>query len=244
VRTKAPLYLGIMIAVATCAFSASPAWSQSRPTTGKAPPTKAGSTPAAPSDPVRTSDQVKRNSVEGAVTAPLRDLNMVRTDIPEVLRNALANPYAKPPARWRCPELAALVTPLDEALGPDIDRLPPGDENLMDRGKSTALGAAADLASGAIPFRGVVRRISGAESHDKLVQSAIIAGNVRRAYLKGLGEARGCPAPATPSTERRLASQAAPAAPAPKAPTPKYPVRAEPAAPRTTGGTSQTAPRR
>ena len=49
---------------------------------------------------------------------------------------------------------------------------------------------------GAIPFRGVVRKLSGAESHDRLVQSAIIAGNVRRAYLKGLGEARGCMPPA------------------------------------------------
>jgi hypothetical protein len=237
-----------MIAMATCTLSASPVWSQTRPTTGKAPPPKAAASPSAPTrpaEPVRTSDQVKRNSVEGAVTAPLRDLNMVRTDIPEVLREALANPYAKPPPRWRCAQLAALVKPLDEALGPDIDRLPPGDENLMDRGRATALGAAADLASGAIPFRGVVRRISGAESHDKLVQSAIIAGNVRRAYLKGLGEARGCAAPATPSTERRIAAQAATTAPESKAgPTPRYPVRTESAAPRTSAGTPQTAPRR
>ncbi|HEY3696315.1 MAG TPA: hypothetical protein VGL30_11760, partial [Phenylobacterium sp.] len=35
--------------------------------------------------------------------------------------------------------------------------------------------------------------------HDHLVQSAIVAGAVRRAYLKGLGEARGCEPPATPS---------------------------------------------
>lgn len=236
---------GILIALAACVLAAGPAWGQTRPAPAKAPPPKAAAPPAKPIEPVRTSDQAKRDSVEGVVTAPLRDLNMVRTDVPEVLREALANPYAKPPARWRCPQLAALVKPLDEALGPDIDRLPPGDENLMDRGKSTALDAAADLASGAIPFRGVVRKLSGAENHDKFVQSAIIAGNVRRAYLKGLGEARGCPAPATPSTERRLAAQAAPAPPAAKAgPTPKFPVRAEPAAPRTTGGTPQTAPRR
>jgi hypothetical protein len=30
------------------------------------------------------------------------------------------------------------------------------------------------------------------------VQSAITSGNVRRGYLKGLGEARGCSSPATP----------------------------------------------
>lgn len=243
-RAKAPsARVRILIGLAACATMAGPAWAQSRAPAAKAPAPK--SEPAKPAEPVRTSDQIKRESVEGAVTAPLRDLNMVRTDVPEVLREALANPYAKPPARWRCPQLAALVKPLDEALGPDIDRLPPGDEDLMDRGRSTALGAAADLASGAIPFRGVVRRLSGAESHDKFVQSAIVAGNVRRAYLKGLGEARGCPAPAAPSPERRLAAQAAPPPPAPKSgPTPKFPVRTEPAAPRTSGGTPQTAPRR
>jgi hypothetical protein len=55
------------------------------------------------------------------------------------------------------------------------------------------------LASSAIPYRGCVRRLSGAERHDRLVQAAIEAGAVRRGYLKGLGEARGCDPPATPS---------------------------------------------
>nr|QQZ48666.1 hypothetical protein JKL49_14210 [Phenylobacterium glaciei] len=44
-------------------------------------------------------------------------------------------------------------------------------------------GAASDL----IPFRGWVRRLSGAQRHDSLVTAAINAGAVRRAYLKGLG---------------------------------------------------------
>jgi hypothetical protein len=57
----------------------------------------------------------------------------------------------------------------------------------------------ASAASDVIPFRGWVRKLTGAERHDKLVQSAITAGAVRRAYLKGLGEAKGCNPPATPS---------------------------------------------
>ena len=58
---------------------------------------------------------------------------------------------------------------------------------------------AAGAASDAIPFRGWVRKLTGAERHDSFVQAAIIAGGVRRAYLKGLGEARGCDMPAAPS---------------------------------------------
>ena len=162
-----------------------------------------------PGERVKTSDQVKKGSVEGAVTAPLRDLNVMKTDIPSILLRTLEDPYARPARGWKCSTLAALIRPLDAALGPDLDRIPPGDENLLERGKTTALGAAADLASDAIPFRGWVRKLTGAERHDKLVQSAIVAGDVRRAYLKGLGEARGCPPSASPTHERSAAAKAA-----------------------------------
>ena len=193
------------------------------------PPAKVAEPPPPPVDQMKTSDQVKRGSVEGAATAPLRDLNVMRTKIPAILLQTLADPYARPPRNWKCPQLINLVRPLDQALGPDIDLVPVGDENLMDRGKSTALGAAADLASDAIPFRGWVRRLSGAESHDRLVQSAIIAGNVRRSYLKGLGEARGCMPPATPSHER---AGTPPVVVTRKGPIPNFPIRTAPTSPR------------
>ena len=158
--------------------------------------------PPMPKAQLKTSDQVKRESVEGAATSPLRDLNVMRTRIPDVLLMALVDPYARPPRNWRCAQLIAHLQPLNAALGPDIDILPAGDEDLTERGRETALGAAADFASDAIPFRGWVRKLSGAERHDKLVQAAIIAGFTRRAYLKGLGETKGCNPPATPSHER------------------------------------------
>lgn len=188
------------------------------------PPEPPPPSPPDPRDQVKTSDQLKRESVQGAATTPLRDLNVIKTQIPDILLDALNNPYARPPRNWKCPALAAMVRPLDAALGPDIDRLPPGDENLMDRGRQTALGVAGDLAGGAIPFRGVVRKLSGAEGHDRLMQSAIIAGNVRRAYLKGLGEAKGCTPPATPSHER-ASVLAKPLVEERKPLTPKYPTR-------------------
>jgi hypothetical protein len=53
-------------------------------------------------------------------------------------------------------------------------------------------------AEGLIPFRGWVRKLSGAERHSRLVAEAVAAGMTRRAYLKGLGQAQGCLPPAAP----------------------------------------------
>jgi hypothetical protein len=162
-------------------------------------------TPADGSGRIQTTEEAKRENMEGAVSAPLRDLNVLRTMIPDVLLEAMADPYARPPRLPRstrsaqCSQLAALIGPLDEALGADLDE-PPVEGGLDERG--TTLGLVAAATSDVIPFRGWVRKLSGAERHDKLVQQAILAGAIRRAYLKGLGESRGCDPPATPSHVR------------------------------------------
>ena len=151
---------------------------------------------------IQTTSEANRDGLSGAVSAPLRDINLVRTKIPPVLIEAMSDPYARP-LRVNCATLIGLVDPLNDALGEDLDAHPPEeDEDLMDRGRkaagTVALGAVASAAQDMIPMRGWVRKLSGAERHDRLVQSAITSGNVRRAYLKGLGEARGCNPPATP----------------------------------------------
>lgn len=151
---------------------------------------------------IKTTSEANKDGLSGAVTAPLRDVNLMRTEIPPALLEAMQDPYARPQPS-SCGQLTALVKPLDDALGVDLDQVPPGeDEDLMDRGRKAAgdaaLGAMASAAQDLIPMRGWVRKLSGAEKHDRLVQSAMAAGAVRRAYLKGLGEARGCMPPATP----------------------------------------------
>ncbi len=158
--------------------------------------------PPADSEKIQTTSDANKDGVTGAISAPLRDVNIVRTKIPPVLMEAMSDPYARPP-RVTCDTLIRLITPLDAALGEDLDQHPPEEnEDLMDRGRkaagSAALGAMASAAQDIIPMRGWVRKLSGAERHDRLVQSAIASGAVRRAYLKGLGESRGCNPPATP----------------------------------------------
>jgi hypothetical protein len=147
---------------------------------------------------IQTTSQANRESVEGAVAAPLRDVNLLRTKVPDVLLNAMTDPYARPvPAT--CARITALILPLNGALGADLDEPATDEDDLVNRGNGAVLGAVASAASSAIPFRGWVRKLSGAEQHDNLVNAAITAGAVRRAYLKGLGETHGCYPPATPS---------------------------------------------
>jgi hypothetical protein len=180
--------------------------------------------PQTPSGQVQTTDQVNRGSVTGAATAPIRDLNMLRTKIPPVLLSALEDPYARPKP-LSCPELIALIRPLDEALGADLDEPSSRDDrDLISKGKDaagdTALGMMASAAQDLIPLRGWVRKLTGAERHDKLVRAAITAGGIRRGYLKGLGEAKGCARPATPT---HIKSSLPPPEPPRKGP--RYPVR-------------------
>jgi hypothetical protein len=148
---------------------------------------------------VETTNEANRESLKGAAESPLRDVNVLRTKIPDVLLFSMADPYSRPPRNWKCQDLIALVQPLDDALGDDLDAPSQVQEGLKDKGKGSALGFAAGAASDAIPFRSWVRKLSGAERHDQFVQRAITAGAVRRGYLKGLGESKGCNPPATPS---------------------------------------------
>lgn len=147
---------------------------------------------------IETTSEANRESLKGAAESPLRDVNLLRTKIPEVLLVATADPYSRPPRGWKCKDLIALLEPLDDALGDDLD-VPAERQALRERGKGSVLGLAAGAASDMIPFRSWIRKLSGAERHDELVQKAIIAGAVRRSYLKGLGESKGCNPPATPS---------------------------------------------
>ena len=95
-----------------------------------------------------------QDKVANAATTPLSDLNVVRADIPEVLRAAAAAPYA-PPADASCAGIAAAIKSLDEVLGPDLDApATAGNPGLLDRGEDAATGALQRTAEGVIPFRG------------------------------------------------------------------------------------------
>ncbi|HEY2179000.1 MAG TPA: hypothetical protein VGH15_10490 [Caulobacteraceae bacterium] len=127
----------------------------------------------------------------GAAETPLRNANLVRQNIPPVLVAATNDPYALP-RPLSCQTLGANITALNGALGDDLDA---GTKS----GHAALAPEAVKVAANAlIPWQGVVRFVSGAEARDRKVRRAIIAGATRRAYLKGLGEAKGCGPPAAP----------------------------------------------
>lgn len=126
---------------------------------------------------------------------PVTDLNLSKDEIPEVLVTAALDPYAGDGLKT-CKQIGAAIAELDAALGPDMDVY----EDDRDR---IAWGKVASSAVGSfIPFRGILREITGAADHRRDFQSAIYAGSVRRGFLKGLGQQKGCDYPARPAFTR------------------------------------------
>ncbi len=124
-----------------------------------------------------------------AVGQPFRDLSLIRDVAPPVLQRAAIAPYAVD-GLTDCPAEQAAVAELDATLGPDLSH------DAKTRGFTTD-GLAGDLVSGAVglPFRGVVRVITGAEARDRALREAVLAGMVRRGFVKGRMNAQGCQPP-------------------------------------------------
>lgn len=131
-----------------------------------------------------------------AAATPFSDLNIVRADIPEILAAAQQHPYLVP-ATNDCDAIAVEIRKLDEVLGADLDT-PASDSrpSLLDRSseiaQDQAIGAVQRTAEGLIPFRGWVRKLSGAERYSKKVSASITAGSIRRAFLKGIASSQNC----------------------------------------------------
>lgn len=149
------------------------------------------------------------SAMEKAVKAPLVDLNLLRRKIPDILRDARRAPYRMPDIAT-CDTMGLEIRNLDIALGVDLDRqiLGKDGDSLAARGAEEAGDAATDavkdLTTGWIPYRGWVRRLTGAERHSRELSRHIAAGLTRRAFLKGLGQSQGCVPPAAPAAPGRL----------------------------------------
>ncbi|MDE8652753.1 hypothetical protein [Novosphingobium album (ex Liu et al. 2023)] len=131
---------------------------------------------------------------------PMTDLNLGQDEIPALLIEAQARPYALT-GLGKCSQLTAAVEEFDTILGPDLD-LPQEERERISTGR-----VAKWVVSSFIPFRGLIREISGANDHERKFVAAIQAGLARRGFLKGVGASRGCKYPASPATPAVIAAR-------------------------------------
>lgn len=160
----------------------------------------AAATPALAGDKDRPITNREPDAVDVAKT-PMTDLNLARTEIPALLVEAETRPYSTQNLDT-CAQLVAAVEELNAVLGPDLD-LPRSERARFSKGRI------AQWAVGTfIPFRSLIREVSGANRQEREIRDAIVAGMARRGFLKGLGAARNCAYPASPATESVLAQHA------------------------------------
>jgi hypothetical protein len=138
-----------------------------------------------------------RENVGRVINQPIQDLNLSNSAIPALLRRAEANPYLLS-SQPLCSDLQREIDALTFLLGPDLGvRASSNATGRTVAGAETAAwGAARSAADSWIPFRGVVRWVTGAERKEQEAEYALVSGFARRAYLKGFAAAQGCAATA------------------------------------------------
>lgn len=129
-----------------------------------------------------------RERAERIATEPARDIGLQRVTIPPVLEAAGSDPYSLAGTRT-CAGMSAELRDLDRALGADFDAPPTRRGNRA--GRLAEAGGRA-VVNTIIPFRGVVRELSGSAEADRRLQAAVDAGLARRGFLRGLAQSRGC----------------------------------------------------
>lgn len=135
--------------------------------------------------------------VEEVAKTPLRDLNIDARDIPEALQVAVRDPYET--ARLTtCNAIVADIAALDQVLGADYDIAVSEDGDRKGLPDVSMGKVGQSVVGSIIPFRGIVREVTGAAASDRALSAAYTAGMARRAFLKGVGLARGCAYPARP----------------------------------------------
>lgn len=134
----------------------------------------------------QSAEQVARD----AAMTPAEDVNLKKREIPPVLLTAMDDPYSAEGTRT-CLQINTRLAELNTVLGPDFDADTPEERRI--RADKIAKGIVGSF----IPFRNVVRELSGAAGSQRRYEAALDAGLARRGYLRGIARQRGCKRPAT-----------------------------------------------
>ncbi len=141
-----------------------------------------------------TRDDLTAAANEAAVQ-PFRDIGIVRRKVPAALAR-IGDPYA-PPSGETCQWISYEIQQLDEALKGEVaTNTGPDNRSMQAKGGSMAKTGATEAVRGVgsmlVPQRGLIRMLSGASKSDRLYEEAEQRGMVRRGYLRGLADSKGC----------------------------------------------------
>jgi len=125
---------------------------------------------------------------EQIATQPARDIGAAKTTIPVPIQQAAAAPYSLKGLKT-CQQLSRAIFDLNDVLGPDYDGQVVTRENKA--GKLAEAGGKT-IVNTIIPFRGLVREISGAAPAERRLDADIKAALARRGFLRGVATARKC----------------------------------------------------
>lgn len=120
-------------------------------------------------------------------TQPLQDTNIKRKQIPEILELARGGPYRTEGTR-SCGAINSEISQLNAVLGADFDT---AQVRTIDRGRQAA-NVGKTVVQSLIPFRGVIREVTGAAAGQREWDAAVDAGIARRGYLRANAQMRRC----------------------------------------------------
>lgn len=129
-----------------------------------------------------------RERATDIASQPARDLGMSRSDIPPILVAATEDPYSLRDA-GTCRQIAGQITELNGVLGPDFVV---GREANEDRTMKIVEAGGRTIVNSIIPFRSLVREVTGAAPAKRALDAAVDAGLARRGFLRGLHRKQGC----------------------------------------------------
>lgn len=116
-------------------------------------------------------------------------------EVPPKLLAIRDAPYSMAGLR-KCAAIIREVEELNEVLGPDVNEQ--AEKSLAKKREQTVGRVAGNVAGSVIPFGGLIGEVTGANAERRRYAAAVYAGTVRRGFLKGVGQERGCKAPARP----------------------------------------------
>ena len=167
-------------------LAAAPAFAQAAPGNGTEPETLRTKTVTS-----TTGEKIRSvgDSAGKIASQPMTDVGAKATEIPPALSDAQRYPYSLTGTR-SCSQIASGVRTLNKALGADyVSNASVKKEN---RPGKLAEAGGQSVVNGLIPFRGIIRELSGAAPAQRRMNSAVDAGIARRGFLRGLYVAKRC----------------------------------------------------